>query len=462
MIAIDRAIRDPALLGAALGGYATSWSTWSATLKAAFGLPLSDSELTTFRGVAGDRLPPTKRVRELWAVVGRRGGKSKMSAAIAVYLACFVKHNLSPGETGYVLVLAMSRDQAQVVCDYALAFLQDSAVLRQEITSVTTTEIRLRNGIVISTHANSFRSVRGRTLVAAVLDETAFWRDETSAAPDIEVYRAIRPSLATTNGMIIGISTPYRRTGLLHTKYRDHFGVDGDDVLVVQGPSIKFNPRLTPERIAEEMRDDPEGNAAEWQAEFRSDLSAFLADELIEDAIQHARPLELPPRRGQFGYKAFVDPSGGRHDHFAMCIGHQEGPNRYVADVIRGTSPPFDPQSVVKDYTGLLKQYGIGNVVGDNYSAEWAVSAFAGNGISYVRSDVASRNCIWRLYHCLRVAAWRSPTIKGWSANCVRWNGRPIAAGETQSIIRAGAATTMPIVWLACLTLCTTYATTSR
>lgn len=180
MISIDRALRDPALLGAALGGYATSWSTWSATLKAAFGLPLSDGELTTFRGVAGDRLPPTKRVRELWCVVGRRGGKSKMSAAIAVYLACFVKHNLSPGETGYVLVLAMSRDQAQVVCDYALAFLQDSAVLRQEIASVTATEIRLRNGIVISTHANSFRSVRGRTLVAAILDETAFWREWSS------------------------------------------------------------------------------------------------------------------------------------------------------------------------------------------------------------------------------------------------------------------------------------------
>jgi len=26
--------------------------------------------------------------------------------------------------------------------------------------------------------------------------------------------------------------TPYRRLGLLHQKYRDHFGVDSDDVLV--------------------------------------------------------------------------------------------------------------------------------------------------------------------------------------------------------------------------------------
>jgi hypothetical protein len=37
--------------------------------------------------------------------------------------------------------------------------------------------------------------------------------------------------------MLTGISTPYRRLGLLHQKHRDHFGVDDDNVLVVQGTS---------------------------------------------------------------------------------------------------------------------------------------------------------------------------------------------------------------------------------
>ena len=174
---IDRALRDPNLLGAALGDRGP-WKTWLAVLRAAFGLPLDEAEGVSFHAVAGDRVPPSRRVRELWAVVGRRGGKSRMAAALAVYAACFVPHRLSAGEVGHVLTLAASRDQAKVVFAYIQAFLEQSPVLRQEIESVTQTEIRLKSGIVLGTHANSFRSVRGRTLVAAIFDEVALWRDE--------------------------------------------------------------------------------------------------------------------------------------------------------------------------------------------------------------------------------------------------------------------------------------------
>lgn len=61
-----------------------------------------------------------------------------------------------------MLALAASRDQAQVVFRYIVAFLQSSAVLRQKIDTVTASEVRLKNGVVIGTHANSFRSIRGR------------------------------------------------------------------------------------------------------------------------------------------------------------------------------------------------------------------------------------------------------------------------------------------------------------
>src|SRR5262249_3043792 len=43
---------------------------------------------------------------------------------------------------------------------------------------------------------NSFRTIRGRTLLTAVFDESAFWRSDESASPDTEVYRAILPSLS--------------------------------------------------------------------------------------------------------------------------------------------------------------------------------------------------------------------------------------------------------------------------
>src|SRR5215831_16385712 len=124
---------------------------------------------------------------------------------------------------------------------YMHGFLKASPALAREVVAIKRFEIELRNGVVIAVHSNSYRTVRGRTLVACVLDEVSFWRDESTATPDTETYTAILPSLATTNGMLVGISTPYRKIGLLHQKWRDHFGVNGDDVLVVQGASKAFN-----------------------------------------------------------------------------------------------------------------------------------------------------------------------------------------------------------------------------
>ena len=85
-ISVDAALRDRQLLGAALGDLA-SWRTWSIALKGAFGLPLNDAERTIFDAIAGGRPPPARRVRELWAVAGRRSGKTRMAAAISVYIS---------------------------------------------------------------------------------------------------------------------------------------------------------------------------------------------------------------------------------------------------------------------------------------------------------------------------------------------------------------------------------------
>jgi phage terminase large subunit-like protein len=242
-ISLRDALLDRALLGAALGD-ASSWSTWLAVLAAAFGLPLTAEQAAIFASVAGGRTPPKNRVREFWAICGRRSGKSRMAAALACFIALFTRHTLVAGERGLCLVLAASIDQAKGVFSYARAFLTTSPVLAQEIEDITANEIRLRNGVIIGVHSNSYRTVRGRTLCGCIFDEAAWWRDETSATPDIETYTAVLPALATTNGLLVGISTPYRKIGLLHQKYRDYFGKDDEDTLVVQGASKLFNPLL--------------------------------------------------------------------------------------------------------------------------------------------------------------------------------------------------------------------------
>jgi hypothetical protein len=387
-ISISQALADRALLGAALGPI-DSWAQWLVTLKAAFGEALSAEELEHFARVAGNRPLPGHRVRELWCVIGRRSGKSRIAAAIAAYLALFVDHRayLAPGETGFVLTVSMSRDQAQAVHNYILAFIQESPVLRQEIVNVTQSEIELRNRITIATHTNSFRTIRGRTLVACVFDEVSLWRSEESATPDIEVYRAVRPALLTTRGMLVGISTPYRRSGLLHQKHRDFFGQDDPEALVVQAPSLTFNPTLDVAGVEAERRDDPESAIAEWDAEFRTDLSALLDEVVIDRAIDRGRPLELAPST-QHAYRAFVDASAGRHDAFTICLGHREG-DRFVADLVRGTRPPFDANAVAAEYAQLARDYRCGFVTGDNFAGAWVQQAFEHAGMQYRKSKLA-------------------------------------------------------------------------
>jgi hypothetical protein len=381
---IDKVMRDKRLLGTTLGD-AASWDTWIAVMRGTYGLPLTASQQQIFAQVAGGRAPPTSRVRELWCLVGRRGGKSRTAAALACYEACFVRHDLAAGETGYVLVLAASKDQAHVVHDYVRAFLRDSPVLRREIESETAGEIRLRSGVIIAVHANSFRSIRGKTMLACICDEVAFWRDESSATPDLEVYRAVLPALMTTRGILIGISTPYRKIGLLHQKHRNHFGQDGD-VLVVQGPSTAFNPSLDQSAIAASIAADPEGASAEWEASFRSDIGAFLDDQTIDAAIDYGRPLELPRREGGI-YKAFVDASGGRHDHYCVAVAHRQD-GRFIVDCVVGVAPPFDPGWTTKELAEVVMRYGVHRIRGDSYSAEWVRTAWRHNGLVYAPAEM--------------------------------------------------------------------------
>ena len=81
----------------------SSWDSWRIVLKAAFALPMSDSEREFFRTIA-ERDPPTSRVRELWIVAGRRAGKDSIASMISAHAAAlFNQHDrLRPGERALV------------------------------------------------------------------------------------------------------------------------------------------------------------------------------------------------------------------------------------------------------------------------------------------------------------------------------------------------------------------------
>jgi hypothetical protein len=383
---IARAFCDKRLFAAALGDLST-WQVWLTILSAAFALPLTAAQLQIFAGISGGSLPPAKAVRELWVVAGRRSGKSRMAALIAVYLALFIKHKVAPGERPMVLVIAGSVDQARTVFGFVRGFLEASSTLRREVIDIKRQEIELKNGVVIAVHSNSFRTVRGRTLCACVFDEVSFWRDESSATPDVEMYRAVLPALATTKGVLVGISSPYRKLGLLYQKWRDGFGQDNPNTLVVQGATTQFNTTIDALEIAAQREGDPAAAVSEWDAQFRSDLASFLDDETIDAAIDLSRPLELPPQPDTI-YRAFTDASGGvGRDSYTLSIAHQHG-DGYVTDLVRGTAGKFDPHEVTKQYAALCKEYRVRDIVGDAYGKEWVASSWRETGINYRKSPL--------------------------------------------------------------------------
>ncbi|MER8709140.1 terminase [Mesorhizobium sp. M1088] len=359
---------------------------WIAILRAAYGLELSASERLAFDAVAGGREPPHKRVRELWCIIGRRSGKSRVAAALADFIAAFNDHGdkLAPGEVGTVLVLAASRIQAQTVFNYVRAFFEASPILSQLVESVTNDEIKLAGNIAISVHTNNYRTVRGRTLIAVVFDEVGFWRDESTSLPDVETYRAVLPALATTGGMLIGISSPYAQRGLLYTKHRECFGKDDAQVLVVQAGTKVFNPTIDTDIIDQAHRDDPESAAAEWDAKFRGDLSTFVDRAVVERCVDiglHERPYDR-----KFRYVAFCDPSGGAHDSMTLGIAHREN-DRGVLDCLREVKPPFAPADVVGEFCRVLNVYKVSSVTGDRYAGSWVSDAFRKEGVRYVASE---------------------------------------------------------------------------
>lgn len=373
-----------------------TWHAWTVFLRALFGLGIENREdLKLFRECTGLEEPPRERVREAYCLCGRRSGKSFVSAVLSVYLSTFRnwREVLSPGEVGWVFIIAVDKAQAAIIKRYIKAILDSSPHFKKLVKNETQEIIELRNGVNIAVKTSSFRSVRGYTLLAVILEELAFWRSEDSANPDKEVLAAVRPALQTVpDSLLIGISTPYSRSGSLYQAFRDFYGKSGGP-LIWKAKSTRMNPTIDQGMIERELEADPEAAASEWLAEFRSDISAFIPSELVEAVVVQGRH-ELPKVEG-FQYYAFVDAAGGSgQDSFTLATAHRDGSGRVVLDCIRETRPPFSPAAVVKEYSDVLKSFGVSCVEADRYAGEWVVEAFRSQGI-HLRNSERSKSEIY-------------------------------------------------------------------
>ncbi len=304
-------------------------------------------------------------------------------AVLATYLAglCDYSDKLASGEKGVVLLIAPDKKQAKVLLDYAEGTLEATPILKQLIAGRTAETLTLTTGITLEVRSASFRRIRGVTCVAVLADECAFWMSDESANPDVEILNAARPALATTQGPLIAISSPYARRGALWDTYRRDFGPEGDPkILVAKGSTRDFNPDLSQEIIDRAMERDAAAASAEYMAEFRTDVETFITREAVEACVNLGVHERGPERTHK--YVAFVDPSGGSSDAMTLAIAHKEGETE-ILDVIRERKPPFSPEAVAEEYAKLIRSYRCTTVYGDRYGGEWPREQFRKHGVNY-------------------------------------------------------------------------------
>jgi hypothetical protein len=377
MKSLYEAMLDPELFGNTFGG--PTFENWRTVAKIIDGLPLTESELALYRQFTGRSEPATMPFDEAYLIKPRRAGGTLFGAACGLHAALKdYRSLLGPGEVATTALIASDRRQARQLMNYVQGLIEESPIISAELVKMNAETVEFAHRSIIEVHTGSFRSTRGYSFACVLLDELAFYRDDMSAVPDVELVRAIRPGLTNLNGRLLAFSSPHARRGHLWNMFRTHYG-ETSPVLVIKAGGPALNPTIDADVIQRARDEDPIAARSEWDAEFRPDIAAFLDDDLIDRAIVSGRR-ELPAT--SHGYFAFVDPSGGRHDAMVLSIAHREG-DRVIQDLVLCDKPPFVPDDVVSRFCEVLKRFGLSSVTGDRYAAEWVSAAFAQHGVSY-------------------------------------------------------------------------------
>lgn len=357
-------------------------------------MPLDDEGLSAYRRFTGRLNPPNTSFSEALALIGRRGGKTRFAALIAVYYATIIDHSkfLAPGETARILIICPDRRQARVAFGYCRYMLTSIPVFAELIERETQDAIELRNGVAIEIVTCSAVSARGYSSPLVIADEAAFWSSDTSVEPDKDVLDSLRPALAQfPHGLLLLISSPWAKRGEVYRLHRDYFGRDDSDVLVWQAGSRDMNPMLSSEVIARSKARDPVAAATEFDAQFRPDINQAFEESWIEVAVDCGVQQRPPAAEGGtphlFQYIGFIDAAGGAgRDSFAAAIAHAEG-SLVVLDAVLEIRPPFSTDMAVEQCSSLLKQYGVMTCIADKYAGDWPRQALARHGVSLVYSE---------------------------------------------------------------------------
>lgn len=313
--------------------------------------------------------------RQLTLPIGRRAGKTTLSAIFASYeLYRLISlgnpqqyYGLPNGNRIQIISVATDKDQAGLLFNDVTAHMAKCEVFKPYIANNTLSYVQLRtpydierygptirhengkfasfNGkasLRVTFKASISKGLRGSGNVVIILDEIAHFQDKgTSSAKDI--YDAITPSAAAfspkdpENSMVpigpvesrvICISSPLNKAGKFFELY--HLGMSraagSDNMLVIQAPTWEVNPTIESAYYREKYHEDPATFMTEHGALFSDRVRGWIEREqdLVDCIKTDHRPRTFGPPRfpHQLGMDLGIVREG---DGTAVAITHCEG-----------------------------------------------------------------------------------------------------------------------------------------
>jgi hypothetical protein len=395
-ITLSTAMRDERLLGGPFK--APSFWTWLTVAKVIDGEPLTEPrEIALFKECTGrsqvPNRPTRRRLRRVIMLAGRRAGKDRFLSAVAIWRAALCadwRKHISAGEQAVVLLLGADRRQAAILRRYCEGLLA-APLLAPEVARRTDDVIEFKNGSSLEIATNDARLVRGRSAIAVLGSECSFWRtDEGNASSDEEVVGAAEPSMAMCpdGGLLMLGSSVHRKRGYMYRQFKKLHGNDDSEDICWFAPSPVMNPKLPASVVDAALANDAAKARSEFLNVWREDVNDYIPADVIEACTDwgvHERPRQSGTR-----YTAYADAAGGTgRDAFTLAIGHAENDAaRTVAiDLIRERKPRFVAADVIAEFAGILRGYGVTEIVSDGFGGGFCSDEWQRNGVRFRACD---------------------------------------------------------------------------
>lgn len=206
----------------------------------------------------------------------RRFGKSYVFSIYAAWAACT--------HANYrVVCISKSQRQSSEMFNTIYRMISNSP-MAESITRSTQTRLEFTNGSVIeSLPGGSYDSIRGVTINLVLIDEAAY-------VPE-ELFVVLYPTIITTKGMVVLISTPAYAVGEFYRACKDegseytNFHMTHDDAVFEDGTPFVDREELAREAARCGGEDSPQ-YIREYLADFTDAEGAFFNLESVEDALQ--------------------------------------------------------------------------------------------------------------------------------------------------------------------------------